>query len=185
MNRPTFLEGAIFALLAAALGGGLHVVLAMTFVPSIAGRLLIAALSFGYLLYLLSRSRGKTGRITALAGWGVLAVLAGWLAPSLTLYALLHLAFVWLLRSSYFQSSVLAGLLDGGLCGAGMVAAFAAFIQTGSVALAIWCFFLVQALFIAIPAGWPGKTPPVSRADDRFEQAYRSAEAALRRLLSI
>ena len=185
MNRPTFLEGVVVALLAAVLGGSLHVVLTAMFSPTVTARLLIAALSLGYVLYLLTRSRGKTGRLTALTGWGALAVLAWWLAPSLPLYALQHLVFIWLVRSLYFQGGVLAGLLDGGLCGLGLAVALAALLRSGSPALAIWCFFLVQALFSAIPAGWPGKNAAVSLPDDRFEHAHRSAEAALRRLTSI
>lgn len=184
MNRPTFLEGVAVALLATFLGGGLYVVLTAMFPPGVAARLLMAALSLGYLLYLLTRSSGKTGRLTALAGWGILAILAWWLAPSLPLYSLLHLAFIWLVRSLYFQGGVLAGLLDGGLCGLGLAAAFAALLRSGSPALAIWCFFLVQALFAVIPAVWPGKNAAVSLPDDRFDQAHRSAEAALRRLLT-
>lgn len=185
MKRPAFLEGVAVAVLAALLGGGLHAVFAVMFSPGAAARLLVAALNLGYILYLLTHSSGRVGRITALASWSVLAIAAWWLAPSLPVYALLHLAALWLVRSLYFQGGILAGLLDGGLCGLGLGAALAALIQTGSIVLAIWCFFLTQALFTAIPAGWPGKTVPDRLIDDRFEQAHRSAEAALRRILSI
>ncbi|HLF97258.1 MAG TPA: hypothetical protein VI457_08955 [Methylococcaceae bacterium] len=185
MKRPSFLEGVAVALLAALLGGGLHTLLGLMFSPGSAARLLIAALGLGYLLYLLTRSGGRVGRITALASWGLMAFAAWWLAPSLPVYALLHLAAIWLIRALYFQGGILAALLDGGLCGLGLGAALAALIQTHSIALAIWCFFLTQALFTAIPNRWPGKNPIQPVSDDRFEQAHRSAEAALRRLLSI
>jgi hypothetical protein len=50
--------------------------------------------------------------------------------------------------------------------------------------LAIWCFFLVQALFIVIPKG-ARRTPGAAQADeDRFQQAYRVAESAVRNLSS-
>lgn len=184
MKRPSFLEGAGVALVAALAGGSLHTALLVLFSPALAARLVIAAVGFAYFLYLLGRNERKTGRISAVAGWLALALAAFWLAPSLPAYVLLHVAAVWLLRSLVIHGGILAALADGGLCVLGLGAALAALVQTGSPALALWCFFLVQALFAFIPAGWPGKSPVPAIPEDRFEQAHRSAEAALRRLVS-
>ena len=60
--------------------------------------------------------------------------------------------------------------------------------QTGSLFLSLWCFFLVQALFVAIPVNMNRKTAPGSSQrdpEDRFQHAHRVAESALRRLSSL
>ena len=58
-------------------------------------------------------------------------------------------------------------------------AGVSAYLYTQSALLGIWCFFLTQSLFTLIPAapGLAGAAGP-----DRFEQAHRTAESALRRL---
>jgi hypothetical protein len=59
--------------------------------------------------------------------------------------------------------------------------------RTGSVFLATWCFFLVQALFVTIPPTVQRKTameqdhPSLS---GNFERAQRQADAALHQLIS-
>lgn len=184
MKRPTFFEGVAVALIAALLGGGLYGAATVLLAPATALRLLVAALGLGYGLYLSARSGARIGRLTLLALWSAVALAAWWLAPSLALYGLAHLAMVWLARSVYFHSGPLAALADGALCGIGALAGLAAALHTGSLALGIWCFFLVQALFAAIPPAWPARASAAQPAEDRFEQAHRKAEAALRRLLS-
>jgi hypothetical protein len=55
------------------------------------------------------------------------------------------------------------------------------------VFLGIWCFFLVQALFVAIPKRInrkPGAVPAGHESADRFQHAYRAAETAVRKLSS-
>ena len=55
--------------------------------------------------------------------------------------------------------------------------------RTGSVFLATWCFFLVQALFIAIPPALKRKASAVSRQTNQsFDNARRRADAAIRQL---
>jgi hypothetical protein len=80
-------------------------------------------------------------------------------------------------------------MLDAGLSGLALAAAVWAAISTGSLFLALWCFFLVQALFVAIPNRMSAPRNHGRRAqksasavDDDFERAYRNAEAAVRRL---
>ena len=94
---------------------------------------------------------------------------------------------LWMIRSLYFYSSVLSSLADLGVNGLGVAAAAWAAAPTNSIFLSIWCFFLIQALFVYIPAVVrkenTANTNPVA-AKDRFEQAYREAEYALRKFSS-
>jgi hypothetical protein len=53
--------------------------------------------------------------------------------------------------------------------------------------LGIWCFLLVQALFVFIPKSInrkPGATQAAHESADRFQHAYRAAETAVRKLSS-
>lgn len=187
MRHPTFFEGVAVALTASLVGGVLYTALTPTLGSGAVLRLLIAGLSLGYIVYLLTRSRGRIGRPTALAVWAVVAG-AGWLLGlSLPLYLLVQLAAVWLIRSLYFHASVLAALLDLGLNGLGLAALIWAATLSGSLFLSIWCFFLVQALFVAIPARVRRNgagVVPARGGEDRFQRAYRVAETAVRKLSS-
>ena len=90
---------------------------------------------------------------------------------------------VWLIRSLYFHSSVLPALLDLGLCAIAGLAAIVTARHSHSMFLTIWSFFLVQALFIAIPPLL--KTPRAAPADypeQRFKRALHAAEDAVRRM---
>jgi hypothetical protein len=188
MKQPTFFEGAVVALVASIAGSVLFTALTPLFAAAWVLRLLIAGLGLGYILYLFSRSRERIGRTTALAFWTLASGAAWWLAPSLPLYLLLHLGLIWLIRSLYFYSSLLCALADLALGGFALAAAVWASIHTGSLFLGIWCFFLLQALFVAIPASLDRKaserqSPP--HREDRFRHAHRAAESAMRKLSSI
>ncbi|MGH8576033.1 MAG: hypothetical protein ACREXX_07925 [Gammaproteobacteria bacterium] len=82
---------------------------------------------------------------------------------------------------------MLSALADLGLNALSVMATVWAVRQTGSVLLGIWCFFLVQALFVAIPPAMQRKKRGSGEpeAEDRFQEAYRVAESALRSLTSI
>ena len=187
MKRPTFFHGVIVA---AVLGFFASAIVA-TLTPFVGlgavVRLVIPALALAYLLYLFSRSTERLGRVTALSAWTVLAVLAWWVAPPLPLYLLTHVAAIWLLRSLYFYSGLVPALMDLGISTLSVSATVWAITRSGSVFLATWCFFLVQALFVAIPPALAKKrteqrsTPAESK---QFESARRQADQALRQLFT-
>jgi hypothetical protein len=187
MRHPTFLEGVAVAVVASTAGSILFTALTAVFAGGAVLRVVIAGIGLGYVLYLFSRSRERTGRITALVAWAAVAGLTWLMSPALPLYALVHLGLVWLIRSLYFYCSVLSALADLGLTGLSLAAAVWASIHTGSLFLAIWCLFLVQALFVAIPEGMDRKGLQGARSnadEDRFQRAYRAAQAAVRKLAS-
>jgi len=187
MKRPTFVHGVIVA---AVLGFFASAIVA-TLTPFVGigtvVRLVIPALALAYLLYLFSRSTERLGRVTALSAWTVLAVLAWWIAPPLPLYLLTHVVAIWLLRSLYFYSGVVPALMDLGISTLSISATVWATTRSGSVFLATWCFFLVQALFVAIPPALARKrTEQRSTAaeSEQFEVARRQADQALRQLFT-
>jgi len=187
MKRPTFFHGVIVAAVLGFFASAIVATLTPFVGLSAVVRLVIPALALAYLLYLFSRSTERLGRITALSAWTVLAVTAWWVAPPLPLYLLTHVAAIWLLRSLYFYSGLLPALMDLGISTLSISATVWAITRSGSVFLATWCFFLVQALFVAIPPALAKKrteqrsTPAES---EQFEVARRQADQALRQLFT-
>ncbi|MCB1858981.1 MAG: hypothetical protein KDI63_11935 [Gammaproteobacteria bacterium] len=188
MSRPTFLEGAMLALLISLTAAILHALLLIRLPVDLALYPLITTLSLGYIVYLLYRSHQPLGRFTVFAAWLLATLVAALLSPSPLAFLMVQVAAIGLVRSLYFYSSVLSALMDFSLCGLGLGAAGWAIQQSGSIVAAVWCFFLVQALFVAIP---PALDPSLSgtaakqRAGDRFDQALDDAEAAVRKLNNV
>jgi len=187
MKGPTFFQGVIVA----AVLGFFASALVAVFVP-FAGtdavtRLVIPGLAFSYLLYLFGSNSERTGRVTTFALWGTMTVATWWIVPSLSVYLLIHIGAIWLVRSLYFYSGILPALMDMGLSAMSTVVSLWAISRTGSVFLATWCFFLVTALFVAIPqtVRKTRRTPsdlPIEH--ENFERAKRQADQALRQLSS-
>jgi hypothetical protein len=185
VKRPTFLEGVAVALVASISVGGLFTVLATLFASGSVLRILIAVTGLFYVLYLLRRSGEKVGRISSITLWLMSAALIWVMGLSLPLYLMAHLGIVWLIRSLYYYASLISVLADFALVLIGMAAAVWAVLQTGSLFVSVWCFFLVQALFVAIPSTWARSGKALNNLDnreDRFQNAYRVAEAALNKL---
>ncbi len=187
MKRPSFIHGVIVAAVFAFFASAVIATLTpfVGFISVI--RFVIPALGLAYLLYLFSRSTERVGRVTTLSLWSALAAVTWWLAPPLPLYLLIHVGAVWLVRSLYFYSGVLPALMDLGLSALSITAAVWAITQSGSVFLATWCFFLVQALFVAIPPAVARNTTPERNTaveNEPFERARRQADRALTQLFS-
>ena len=187
MKRPSFFEGVAVALVASFGGSMFHAAVATVLPGAWLLRVLVATISLGYVLYLLTRSRETVGRMVAIALWSAVSIVAWWLHPPLSLYVLAHLGLIWLVRSLHFYASVLSALTDLALCGLSLAAGIWAATHTGSVLLALWCFFLVQAVFVLIPPSIKRNPTAVNRTldiDDAFERAHQNAETALRKLYS-
>lgn len=187
MRRPSFFHGVVVA---AVLGFFASAIVA-TLTPFVGLgsviRLVIPGLGLAYLLFLFSRSGERVGRVTTISLWSALAAVSWWIAPPLPLYLLIHVASVWLVRSLYFYSGILPALMDLGLNALSISASVWAITRSGSVFLATWCFFLVQALFVAIPPAVNKKANPernTATDNERFERAKRQADAALRALFT-
>ncbi len=186
-NRPGFLHGVIVAAVFWFFASAVVATLTPLFGFGSVIRLIIPALGLAYLLYLMSRSGERLGRVTTLCLWSALAVVTWWVSPPFPLYLLIHVGTVWLVRSLYFYSGVMPALMDLGLTGLSVSAAVWAVTRSGSVFLATWCFFLVQALFVAIPPSVQRQAKPEQNTpaeSEIFDRARRQADAALRHLFT-
>jgi hypothetical protein len=185
MKAPGLFEGIVVAI-AASLGGGILTAMLPIVTSEYNGiRILLSVLAVSYLLYLVKRSNERTGRVVVIAVWLSVTLASLLLGASLTWFALIQLASVWIIRSLYFHTSILPALMDLVLTGFGLVAAAWAILHTGSVMTAIWCFFLSQSLFVLIPAFGDRRHTqdcfiPVEQ--DRFQSAHRVALDAVRKL---
>lgn len=185
-RRPRIIHGVIAAAMLAFLATVL--VVALSPFLGLGGVIRLAAplLGLAYLLYLFRSTGASTGRVVTLSAWCLLSLAAWWFVPSLAFYLLLHAGALWLVRSLYAYSGFIPALIDLALS-AFAVATFAwAFMRTGSVFLATWCFFLVQALWAFIPENIrkADRRPESTAHQDGFERARRQADAALRQLFS-
>lgn len=185
MKRPSFFQGVIVA----AILGFFASAIVATLTPFVGlgpvVRLVIPALGLAYLLYLFGRNEERTGRVTTLSLWAALAAATWWAAPPLPLYLLIHVGAIWLVRSLYFYSGVMPALMDLGVSALSVFATVWAISRTGSVFLATWCFFLVQALFVAIPPAIKARrNNQATRESEKFDQAKRNADKALRQLFT-
>lgn len=185
-SSPGFMGGVGVALVMSVFAALSHSVFGWLLPISLMGYLLVIALGLAYLLYLLSRSRHKTGRLTTVALYIVIAMSMTVTGMSMTWLLIVVLAMVWLVRSLYFYNSLLSALLDMGLTLISVSIAVAAWLHTDSLFLFVWCLMLVQACFIWIPADWrPKKTVLESiRSSDRFDRALRAAKSASQKLAS-
>lgn len=179
----SFLEGVLLALIAATAAAVLHSVLPLVLgaSPALSLNLITTLLALGYLLYLLGRTAAPAGRLVSAVLWMLITAGCWALSPSPWTLMLVQAAGLWLVRALYFQSSMLGALLDLGLMLAGLATALWAAMHSGSVFLAVWCLFLIQALFVLLPSAPVAPREPCEQSRS-FDQARRVAEAALARL---
>jgi hypothetical protein len=168
-------------LAAAAVAAGGAVVLG----EAAASRAAVAALGLAYVLRGLARRRVRAGHVAAVALWALFAAIAWPLTSGLAGYACVHVGLIWLARAAFTHRSLSSRLIDLGLCALALSAAVWASAWTQSLLIAAWCFCLVQALHVTIPATVAGPAADSHRAFDpgtRFERARRAAEGALERI---
>jgi hypothetical protein len=149
-------------------------------------RAVVAALGLAYVLYRLSRATDRVGRVVTVLVWSAAAIATWLIAPSFAVYVAIHAGLIWLVRTFYVHSDLRAAAVDLGLSAMSLAFAVWAVRRTDSFLLGAWCFFLIQAMHVAIPA-WLAKRGASHAGtddlpEDRFAQAHRAAQEALKRL---
>lgn len=193
MKKPNFYHGIAVAFLLSFFGSALFAALTPMYSGQWVLRMVITLLALAYLLYLLSSSSTHTGKVTTLVIWILVSGFSWLLVPPLLVYISIHIGMIWLVRSLHHYQSVITAIADMGLNALSLLAAIWALESTSSLFLSLWCYFLIQALFVAIPANLkrltaaqltstPLTSMEQSMEDEAFQRAYRSAEAALRRM---
>ena len=183
MSRQGFWREAGVALGLSIVGALAWSALSMLLNPALAMRWVIAALGIAYAITQLRGLDVRIGRILAVGAWLALDIALFALDPPLLGWLLVQAAAIWILRCWACHGSFSAALIDGVLGLFAVAAGVVVIRATHSAFLALWSFFLIQALFVFIPASLraaPRNCEPDN--EDRFSQAQRSAESALQRL---
>jgi len=180
-RRMSLTQGVIGAFVLSLCGAVVLTILGPFLGIGTVSRGVIALLGFAYVLYLVSRSGERVGRISTVACWVVCATVAWFAGLPFISFVLVHVGLLWLVRSLYYYSGLIPALIDFGLSLLGTAFAVWSAQRTGSFGLALWCFFLFLAFHALIPESIrPGPTHP--QHEDAFARAHRAAEAAVRRL---
>ena len=184
MKSPSLSSGIGFAFFAAIATAILTLSLPIV-LPLLAPKFTLALITIAYLYYLIRRSGEKTGRVVIGSISIGVSLIALTIEMSLFEFILIELGLIWIVRSLYLRARPLPALLDGLLVIAGVLLASWGILQTQSLAIAVWCFYLVQALFIE----WPDKlftknvdTEIETSDQQRFDQAWQVAQQAVEKL---
>ncbi len=143
----------------------------------------IVGLAAAYLALLVPELEARIGRVVVMAGWLALTLAFAIFDPHPGVWLFGAVVLVWLVRCLYRYDGLTGAFADAALSAFAALTAVAIAAHTRSVFLSVWGFFLVQALFVLIPTrrhATPTNATP--DADDAFGRAYRTAEAALRRM---
>ncbi len=188
IKKPTFLREALFGLVLSIVAAALAAALGFVLPQGDVVRLVVAGLALAYLIHTFACAREKTGRIAVLTLWAVVTLGIWFWHPSVAVYVLVQVGMIWLVRSLYLYGHFVEALIDLALSALAISFGVWAAIRTESLVLAIWSFFLIQALHTAVPAlaeRWlksepaPAGTEPQNRS---FADAFAAGEEALRRI---
>jgi len=185
MKHPSLLDGVTLAMVISLGAAAASLLLGGFIVYGLLFELLLYSASLVYLLYLLKRSQARIGRVLALCAWALVSFGCWFFDVALLQQVLIQTGLIWLLRSLYFHGSLFTAALDFGLVSVGLAAGAWALVNTGSVAAALWSFFLVQALFCWLPQlarRQSAVAAAASSSASAFQTAHRVAEDAVRKL---
>lgn len=188
VRKSSFLGEAFLGLLTSLVAAAVAATLSFVMPTSVVARLVVAGLGLAIVVRVIARSDDKTGRVATLVVWMGIAAAAWYPGIDLPAYVATHVVMAWLVRSLFSRTRMLEAGLDLGLTLLALSFAIFALVRTESVLLAVWCFFLLQALHVSVPALAARITSPRNAepiADDpngRFTAAFRAADEALHRI---
>lgn len=186
MKNPSILNGIVTAIVITLASIPVTIVLQPAVSFGVAFKLTVLAASVVYLAYMVNNRRGRAGNVTLLGLLLIVLVIAGMVNIGLASTIVLATGSIWLLRSWLFHRSLIAVAADFVLCLTSLGGALWAFHYGGGYFGALWCFFLIQALFVLIAGVGGSKSLSEAGGSDgsRFERARYTAEVALERILS-
>ncbi len=140
-----------------------------------------------YVCWLTSRLNGKPGAISITLILAVTLFIGMLLNATFLYLASAGLLSLWFVRSFRRYRSFLGYALDFVVLGMSLLASAAAYFYTGSVFLALWCFFLVNGFYVFIPIqALPWQRTETRQQGDltsQYDEAETSARQALNQLL--
>lgn len=189
MKQPSVASGVGFAFLVAIIAvpviWGLQAVFPFYFTVRV-----VSVIGFlGYLMYLLRRAGSRAGRLSLMVISVLLSAGLFFLPVGTPTMVVVLVAMTSVSRSLLYHRSLLSAALDGMVATLGFVFAGYLFTSKGSLAAALWGFFLVQSAFVLIPlrlnkeAGRSEGGESTEGEVDSFVHGHRQAELALERII--
>ena len=184
MKRPGIVGGIAFAFVMAVFAVPLWWGLSTTLSFSAAVRLCTLIPYLAYCCYLARTARIRVGILSLLVVNSVIGVGLACLPVTNSAVVAILAALLSLNRSLLFHRSLVSMALDGLVAFTGLLFAGYLFPETGSIAAALWGFFLAQAVFALIPPRLAGFfNAAEGEGVDPFLHGQRQAEAALERMV--
>lgn len=185
MKIDSFPSNVFVGFVLAVLSAATFYILPVFFPIAIALRLVISMVTLLYVGYMMLAMNIKAGKVALpLTVLGVMAA-ALFSGISLSLYLALHLFVIWLARVVYIHRPLIA-CLDFFASGTSAVVAYLALGHTHSLFIAIWSFFLLQAVMLSIllyiDRNVYQRRDSAPLANEKFSRALRTAEGAFKRL---
>lgn len=151
------------------------------FSPGLAIKTLLGLLILTYILYLCILAPTRPGKIILVS---ITTILVGALLTTTSSplgFIAVAISMIWISRTLLFYQRFIPLILDALLQTGAVCTALWIYSTNGSLLLAIWCFFLCQALWVFIPRGSKQtiERSHSNETNDRFSHAYRMAETAL------
>ena len=182
MRPLSFGQGVVAAFILAVGAGAILILIApfLHFKQSLV--LLIPGLALGYLTFICLQLSRKTGCMTSLSFWLLVAV--GVMFSPLTIVGQiwLHACMISIIRSWHCYSRVLLAVVDLVFTLLSVLLTLWVVFHTSSVVLSAWSFFLLQALsgFIPTLLDSPITSLSISNQDEEaFNRAERRAKQAI------
>lgn len=183
MKNLSFSQLAIAGLLVSGLGYISFEFFSLIYAKNDSLQISIAISGLIYLVYLLCQLPKNTGKISSVAFYALASLSLLYLTLPSTLYAFSIIGCLWLSRCFFFHRSFIAIAGDASLTLLSSAVAYWTIIETSSLFLGFWIYFLIQALLPFLPQKVkPSLTENTMADDSKFESAYRNAEAAISRL---
>ncbi len=183
MNQQSLLRHIVFAVSVCIAALFLNDVLQGFLNFTVTNRLLSAIIVLSYLVFLIRENRLKAGWLTLTMSNLTIVCVAGWLLESYVAFVLASLWLIWLNRCVLKYKGIVDSLTDLILTIISFGAMQWAWLQTGNLSAAWWCFLLLQSLHVFIPGRGQADGENAETAYDNFDQSMQTAEQALRRIL--
>lgn len=181
MNAVGFGAAAVVGFVLSMAGAALVTVVGAWLGAGLALMLVLSLLAAAYLVWLQLSHRSPKGSSLVLLGWVALSGIMLGFGLSLAWALLAYVGLGWLVRCCIRYQRPGTVLLDAAISLVALCAGISVAWYTHSLFLALWSFFLLQALVFLVPASGSSVQQP-SRIDDRFTAARCNAEAALQRI---
>ncbi|HED36427.1 MAG TPA: hypothetical protein ENJ08_19695 [Gammaproteobacteria bacterium] len=182
MKKMTFNKGLMFTFVASLFATICFSVLSGVLDSDLLIKSISSVVIFFYLVCLMQYSNIRTGRLTVILIWSIISIVLAYLTDSFILFLMLQILFIWLIRSLFYYSGVIAPLIDLCLTIFSLFIAIWAVAQTNSLFASVWCFFLFQATFVYIPENLRTDKKSPSTSENTFEQSFYRAKIAVRQL---